>query len=433
MFTGCPQCNTVFRVTANQLRAARGDVRCGNCAHVFNAMESLVDELPGVSESELAAEGQSAEDTMEFDAPEQAWGEIFVEAPKTPDDIALDGELEAITANPDEWRSMLAELGVEPADIEPDIEDEEAGIAVAAASLTSESEDSHAAFSLERDEEGLIAEPAYVIGDDAQNMASEERLEDELEEQPPFEAEAEAQPEMEPAREAAAENDAEPEPEPDPDYEHIVMESAEPDIALQFGDSPTDSDSDFPLWETLNPAEESRPARRGGAGWAAAAVLLAVALVGQLVHLARDTLAAHPRYGEFVREAYARIDQRLYPAWSLDSFYIRRSEALAGGSAPEALDISAALEVTGAQPVGLPLVRVTLRDQWSNTVGRRVFLPEEYLAASLPPVVAPGTRIPVALSLADPGTTARGYEVDLCLQRRQTGLECQLAERPYRP
>ncbi len=41
--TRCPACSTVFRVVPDQLRVSEGWVRCGRCAEVFNATESLVD------------------------------------------------------------------------------------------------------------------------------------------------------------------------------------------------------------------------------------------------------------------------------------------------------------------------------------------------------------------------------------------------------
>lgn len=44
MFTRCPECNTTFRVTAAQLKAATGKVRCSNCNTVFNSLESLEDD-----------------------------------------------------------------------------------------------------------------------------------------------------------------------------------------------------------------------------------------------------------------------------------------------------------------------------------------------------------------------------------------------------
>ena len=44
MLTRCPACATHFRVTAEQLKARSGRVRCGECQHVFNALDSLIEE-----------------------------------------------------------------------------------------------------------------------------------------------------------------------------------------------------------------------------------------------------------------------------------------------------------------------------------------------------------------------------------------------------
>jgi predicted Zn finger-like uncharacterized protein len=41
LYTQCPECATVFRVTADALRAAGGAVRCGICSSSFNAIEYL--------------------------------------------------------------------------------------------------------------------------------------------------------------------------------------------------------------------------------------------------------------------------------------------------------------------------------------------------------------------------------------------------------
>lgn len=45
----CPACETLFRVTPEQLEARGGRVRCGQCAHVFNALEegTLASAGPG--------------------------------------------------------------------------------------------------------------------------------------------------------------------------------------------------------------------------------------------------------------------------------------------------------------------------------------------------------------------------------------------------
>jgi predicted Zn finger-like uncharacterized protein len=45
MITHCPFCHTHFRVHSEQLAARAGQVRCGKCSRVFNALEHLIDEL----------------------------------------------------------------------------------------------------------------------------------------------------------------------------------------------------------------------------------------------------------------------------------------------------------------------------------------------------------------------------------------------------
>jgi predicted Zn finger-like uncharacterized protein len=44
VLTRCPACDTHFRVTAEQIKARLGRVRCGACQHAFNALDSLIEE-----------------------------------------------------------------------------------------------------------------------------------------------------------------------------------------------------------------------------------------------------------------------------------------------------------------------------------------------------------------------------------------------------
>jgi len=46
MYTECSSCHTYFKITPAQLKIADGQVRCGNCGEVFNALDSLVDVVP---------------------------------------------------------------------------------------------------------------------------------------------------------------------------------------------------------------------------------------------------------------------------------------------------------------------------------------------------------------------------------------------------
>ena len=47
MYTRCPSCSSTFRVTAAVLQMADGEVRCGSCGAVFNALHTLVDDWSG--------------------------------------------------------------------------------------------------------------------------------------------------------------------------------------------------------------------------------------------------------------------------------------------------------------------------------------------------------------------------------------------------
>lgn len=47
MYCQCPHCHTLFGISAAQLRAGRGRVRCGQCMEVFDSLDHLSDDLFG--------------------------------------------------------------------------------------------------------------------------------------------------------------------------------------------------------------------------------------------------------------------------------------------------------------------------------------------------------------------------------------------------
>ena len=56
MKTRCPDCQTVFRITAEQLAARAGKVRCGHCRKVFNALDDQFEgPLPAVAPTPMRA------------------------------------------------------------------------------------------------------------------------------------------------------------------------------------------------------------------------------------------------------------------------------------------------------------------------------------------------------------------------------------------
>jgi predicted Zn finger-like uncharacterized protein len=85
MLTQCPNCQTTFRVTAEILRVAEGQVRCGRCQTQFDALERLLEEN---DEGEIESEGVLRREESE-PAPEPS--DIEVDEPAAHEDITLEG------------------------------------------------------------------------------------------------------------------------------------------------------------------------------------------------------------------------------------------------------------------------------------------------------------------------------------------------------
>jgi hypothetical protein len=185
------------------------------------------------------------------------------------------------------------------------------------------------------------------------------------------------------------------------------------------------------VWQ---PPPPPPPEPRRHWGYTAGSVLAALVLVMQVLHHQRDQLATHPTLTEPLRRTYAALGLPLWPAWDLRSYELRTSEAVADRTSAGALDILARIAVVGEARVGLPLVRVTLRDRFGEALGSRVFEPAQYLARNAPPLrepVAPGTLIPVEISLKDPGREAQGFDVDVCVMTRRDGIACRADREPF--
>src|ERR1700733_3891687 len=56
VFTQCSNCETVFKLSAEVLRAAGGQVRCGKCGEVFNALAHLAEDPSAFTTSDAETE-----------------------------------------------------------------------------------------------------------------------------------------------------------------------------------------------------------------------------------------------------------------------------------------------------------------------------------------------------------------------------------------
>src|SRR5579863_8882090 len=89
VFTQCSKCETVFKLSAEVLRAAGGQVRCGKCGEIFNALARLAEDpsaFAAATETEIDLEAR-ADSILESAAPMQPPRP----APKEPEDFAPPG------------------------------------------------------------------------------------------------------------------------------------------------------------------------------------------------------------------------------------------------------------------------------------------------------------------------------------------------------
>jgi predicted Zn finger-like uncharacterized protein len=164
-----------------------------------------------------------------------------------------------------------------------------------------------------------------------------------------------------------------------------------------------------------------------GMSWMIVLVVLTISFATQLLHYNRDRLAANPDYGHLVRAVYTKLGQDLYPDWEMGSYEIRGSEAIAGESGENILDIRTQIASISDLSVGLPQLRVILRDRWSNPVAARNFEPEEYANLDALPangMLEPNQTIVAHVAIVDPGAGTQGFQLELCVPRRNTGLDC---------
>jgi predicted Zn finger-like uncharacterized protein len=158
--------------------------------------------------------------------------------------------------------------------------------------------------------------------------------------------------------------------------------------------------------------------------YAAGSLALLLALGVQAVHYWRESLAQDPMFGPPVREAYARLGLPVEPRWNLAAYDVKQWGATSD-VAPGTLRVRASIVNRAARAQPHPLLRVTLLDRFSAKVARREFLPAEYLPGRSAPadLLPAGARVDADLVIADPGSEAVGFELDVCLKRKGV-LEC---------
>jgi predicted Zn finger-like uncharacterized protein len=386
LFTQCSKCETVFRLSAEVLRAAGGQVRCGRCGEVFNAVARL------------------AEDATSFAA-----GESSLELEARADHI-LHAPTEPAAAEPPE----------------PDEPDEPVG-------------------RVEFDEPAPGVEVAHLQVQDAEDSADDTSLEYTL---PPGELDrifVESRPRIlptlaiEPVVETAnASHSMHTSDSADStDSTDSTADTGNTDEAQSTdGTSATSSTTadirrrltgiEVPeevrrdmlmVYENALPLDEA-PTRDLGPVliWLGAALALLILLAAQVVQQNPQSAA--------LRTLYSMLGFATPAAANLSAYQLRQWGVTGDPGANGTLRVRASILNTGALPQPYPLLRVTLANRFGTSIGAREFEPAEYLGKPTDGLLGPGRRIDASLDILDPGKNAEGFEIDVCLRGANGRIAC---------
>ncbi len=408
MFTQCSKCETVFRLSAEVLRAAGGQVRCGKCGEIFNALAHLAEDASAFTAGESSFDLETrADNILESPAPPSPR-----RAPPDSDDFAPPGV-------------EIARLQI-----------------------------------LDWNESEAAAAPSALTEDSAPEQSGEGSLEFTL---PPGELDrifvetkrgVRARMPPPPAQESAEAEEIEVFNAADPGT--AIPLAAGPNSAAPTAASPAPAPSGFEVpeevrLEMLSGIESSvearpivelsqprRPIRRraspfdSGAQesarsfipWLAAAITAGVLLIAQVVHQNRDWLAAHAPLGGSLRALYSKMGTPVAPPANLSAYQLRQWGVTGDPAGEGTLRVRASILNTAAQLEPYPLLRVTLANRFGGSIGTRDFEPSEYLGKPTAKLLAPGERADATLDILDPGKSAEGFEIDVCLRGADRRVSC---------
>jgi predicted Zn finger-like uncharacterized protein len=360
LFTQCSKCETIFQLSADVLRAAGGQVRCGRCGEVFNALARLAESPSAFTVGESPLELETRADQILQSPPPRS-------SPPAAPPIEFD---------------ELDTAGVEIAHLEVQGMLDEAPA----------EEDASLEFTLPPGELDRIFVEAKKKGAD----------------KPPLRAVPSS---TAPSQSMGLEISE--------DVRRELLGAALPG-ADEGAAGEEDARLEIPELSLL----ETPPAPRAAWKWATAAVLLALALGAQLVHRNREWLAANAPFGALLRSVYADVGSPLPAPANLAAYQLRQWGVTGDPDANGALHVRASILNAAAEFEPYPLLRVTLEDRFGNRIGAREFEAAEYLGKPTVKSLAPGERVDATVNILDPGKNAEGFEIDVCLRGADRKVVC---------
>jgi predicted Zn finger-like uncharacterized protein len=458
MYTVCPKCALPLAVTAADLRAGQGYVRCGRCANVFNALLRLSEESvlsaeygdepppppyiedkasatlsrPALSEPEPTPDPEPEPEPPRRDAAAPAWSE-----PEEPDLLIPEDPdfVDPDTTNP--------KIGIAPLNLVPPasgarspalrIVDSPPRPPLAELDVEEEASESGAAadedfdFIDEEDDRNPgtgTFETIVLEGDtflQTEETIPEEVLASEIANVSRRIAEAHNTAEFAHLMEEHFEEEPAPAEEPVPEVDPAPELAALREATGEFKHDPNIG------WDAEDPITWFRSVRSWG-DWrlTAGAVALALLLILQVVNHWRDDLAARAGWYGSMRSLASMLGESLHPNWDLNAYDVRQLGAAADSADNQTLTVRLSLTNTGERAQALPLIRLTLRDRYGKAVSRGELTPEQYLPTDErgQNMIRRDQRIDTEVRVFDPTRQASSFELDVCITAPGGALRC---------
>jgi len=350
----------VFKLSAEALRAAGGQVRCGRCGEVFNALQRLAEDASGFAGGESPLELEARADSiLESVVIRQADAAVPHDKP-SPDEQELD-ELTPHESGPP-------------------------GVEIARLEILDLNEDENADDPPPHPESVLADESMHARGFEVPEAVRREMLagidQAARSERSALEADAPGAERRSAARRNAERRDAE---------------------------------------RRIN--ERRRADRRPFMLWLCGAIVTGLLLLVQLVHFNREWIMAHGPFGDSLRALYAALGSGA-PAANLSLYQLRQWGVTGDPGANGTLRVRASILNAAPEPAPYPLLRVTLANRFGNRIGSRDFEPAEYLGKPVAGLLGAGVRVDATLEILDPGKDAEGFEIDVCLRQPDQRISC---------
>lgn len=361
LITTCPACEATFYVSPEQLSAHRGDVRCGKCNHVFNALDALnqldQNKTPEVDKTHIeAAETAAVESVVSETQAEEPLIENEVAAEKVYDEVVLDAEpeIQPLQSISDE----VAQTESEPE--QSDVVVEEAEVPVSQTLVESDDE---------------IA-----------------------------------------ADESVAELSSQPEPEVEKPKASVKPSLVEPIVTkagAQVASSPTPT---FSL-DILNGSEKTAVKAKSRISiWLLAffSLILLLAACLQSAYFLRTEIASQwPITKPYLSRACQQVGCTVELAKHAEFILIEDSDLQEDATYTGVINLSTTLINNAKFIQAYPLLELTLTDTLEKPKLRRTFTPQEYLAkeVDVDKGIAPGEDVEIKLTLTTNGEPVAGYRV----------------------